>query len=273
MGISQLVSAGVMTTPVGLALKVGKSAATKALDSGLASAKIDTLKGKNQWPTDDSLKGKKTVKQIENTVIPGVNPEYGKLGTVNNCRRATVAYELRRRGINVEARKTMSATGQNDAGMVEALGGGGLLSNTAQSIVGKVTGKTSPLQDYMAKMNKDNKLSETGGWDAIKAAFGSSKAYDKIATEGAEKVFKGLDKQPEGSRGELAVYWLSGGGHSVAYEIIGGKAVIFDTQNGKTYQSPKEMVDAGWATSSSQFTRLDNEKFDKNFVERWVKDA
>ena len=285
--IGQLISAGAMSTPVGVAAVAGQKIVQGVLDSGLASAKIDTLRGKNKWPEDKALAGKKSVKEIESTVVPGVNPDYGSLGTTNNCRRATMAYELRRRGINVEARKTAFASGQTDGGMVRALGEGKNIAGGVgervqtglQGMLSKVSGGRieTPLYDYKKQMKTDNKLSnikdETNLWERFNLATGNPTTIDSYVKDTTKKIFDGLAKQPDGSRGELAVYWLSGGGHSVAYEIIGGKPVIFDTQNGKTYQSPKDLQKAQWATSSAQFTRLDNQEFDKNYVERWVKDA
>lgn len=50
------------------------------------------------------------------------HPEYGNsLGSFMNCRRCTFAYELSRRGYDVQATKTLIGTGQDANGMNQML--------------------------------------------------------------------------------------------------------------------------------------------------------
>ena len=49
-------------------------------------------------------------------------------------------------------------------------------------------------------------------------------------------IIEKLEKEPEGSYGNLMVYWKEGGGHSMFYRIEDGKAVIYDAQSNKKYK-------------------------------------
>ena len=65
--------------------------------------------------------------------------------------------------------------------------------------------------------------------------------------------------------------WLNGGGHSMAYEIVNGKPVIFDTQRQKVF---KDIADLDIYTSRAKdagFTRLDNKDLNTDFLQRWLK--
>lgn len=282
-GIGQLVAQGMLTTPQGQAINIAINSAKKSVDSGVVAAKLDDIKGKNQWKEDKSLSGNKSVNQIQNEVIPGVNPGYGKeFGTINNCRRATVAYELRRRGHNVTARKTAFGTGATDGGMVKAINKdaknltGGLAemaSHGIEAIMNKASkGKANtPLYDYKKSSSEERNLSKPKRLDLFKSRF-SKKTLKEVSKTTTKGMMDGLSKQPDGSRGEVTIWWPSGGGHSIAYEIVNGKPVIFDTQNSRTYTSAKQLEADGYA-GTAYFTRLDNAEFNKDFVERWVKDA
>jgi hypothetical protein len=89
------------------------------------------------------------------------------------------------------------------------------------------------------------------------------------------KVFKSLAKEPNGARGELGVQFMFGGGHSMAWENINRKPVIFDTQNGKRFSNPKDlnMYLRSLHVSQSSYTRLDNAKLNQDFLTRWLANA
>ena len=66
--------------------------------------------------------------------------------------------------------------------------------------------------------------------------------------------------------------WQAGGGHSIAYEIVKGKPVLFDTQSGKKFKTPDEAANFYKINMTKiGFTRLDNKPIDEAWVERWVK--
>lgn len=86
-------------------------------------------------------------------------------------------------------------------------------------------------------------------------------------------ILSSLSKQPNGARGELGMMFKGGGGHSMAWEIVQGKPVIFDTQTGKTYKSALDIAQLSTNLTHSGFTRLDDKALNTNFLMRWVKNA
>lgn len=114
---------------------------------------------------------------------------------------------------------------------------------------------------------------------ASKILYGTSKytkgkgsllgAYTK---EGNVKLAKDmvnkLSSQPD-SRGQLAVYWPFGGGHSMAYEVNGGKVTIIDAQTGHKYTG-QDVEDVFASTTGASFMRLDNLEPNKKALKRYV---
>lgn len=91
----------------------------------------------------------------------------------------------------------------------------------------------------------------------------------------SNEVFDKLSELPNGARGEVGLEWLGGGAHSMAFEIINNKAVIFDCQTGKKYVR-NEFDDKSFDQVISRleklsYTRLDNLVLNDDFLERWVK--
>jgi hypothetical protein len=146
---------------------------------------------------------------------------------------------MRRRGYDVAATKTAMASGQTGIGvriMTKSLNAGTKIPKT-----NKPTGITS--------IFKNKRPSEND-------------------------VFKVLGKQPDGSRGDFQMRWgAMMGGHSVAYEIVKGKPVIFDTQSGKTYQTPAELRALTARAKGFKFNRLDDKDLNSVAITAWVKDS
>ena len=67
--------------------------------------------------------------------------------------------------------------------------------------------------------------------------------------------------------------WFGGGGHSMAWEIVGGKPVIIDNQTGRMYRSVQEFNEVRQNMVDSAITRLDDKSLNTNFLMRWVRDA
>ena len=213
-------------------------------------------KGKAAWGGDAVSLFKKNSKFADKTlsaddivknVMPGINPGYGdKWGTNMNCRRATFAYEMRRRGYDVQATRTSNGQGQTV---------GGLFKATSPS-------KEEQTQGLLAMLRRDADVDY--GTGIGKTGIGGDE----------DSIFGALNKQPERSRGELGVLWkgpmpgIPGGGHSVAYEIINGKAHVFDNQTGKEYK-PGDPVFS--QIESAAFTRLDNVELNDSFLAKWVR--
>lgn len=59
----------------------------------------------------------------------------------------------------------------------------------------------------------------------------------------------------------------------MAWEIVGGKPVIFDTQVRRKYTSLEDIEKLGNNIAEAGFTRLDNKELNEDFLRRWVKNA
>lgn len=191
---------------------------------------------------------------IHKKVVDGINPGFPKgLGTQMNCRRATFAYEMRRRGHDVQATRTPNGNGQTSGGLLNAI---------------DTKGKDISTRNVIKRLGKDDVTDPT---TRHLKAFGKRNGSLRDFKH-PQFLFSDLAKsQPERSRGEITLHWAGGGGHSMAYEIIGGKTHLFDTQSGKHYSSFNEIYNDIGAVKAAGFTRLDNMELDKNFLERWVK--
>lgn len=210
----------------------------KYRDSGRRDAKQT---GDREFKKDPSLAKKMPVSQLHAKVSKPINPGYGEPGTQMNCRRATYAYEMRRRGYDVKATKSKFASGQTIKGVKNA-----------------------------SQIDKNAKFESPWGEKNVSNPhlFMLSSPQKK-----ADLVFDSLKTQPNGARGELAVSWLMGGGHSMSWEVVNKKPVIFDNQNGKMYDSPKAFSEFTPVTTTAAYTRLDNKPINNEFIKRWVTDA
>ena len=177
------------------------------------------------------------VTELHTKVVKPINKDYPDEGTKMNCRRCTVAYEMRRRGMDVKATKSKYASGQTSKGLR-------LATNTKESKYESVWG--------------EKKVTDT-------KTFNASSPQKK-----AELVFSSIGKNPNGARGELGVGWTFGGGHSLAWEVVNNKPIIFDTQNGETYSTPKSFSKFSETIYDAGTTRLDNKPINDEFVRRWV---
>jgi hypothetical protein len=239
---------------------VAAYATSQSINSG--NARRLTEKGKMFVKGSDEITFKKNPKladpnmgidDIYNSVVKPINPNYGQPGTKMNCRRATYAYEMRRRGNDVEATRTTNARGQDLSGHINARTPGG--NNIAPGLMG---------QSY--RMIREEKKG--------KADFKMELYKYKSAATTPANVFNELQNQPHGARGEVELMWRAGGGHSVAWENVKGKVVIFDTQTGDKYTNPDTFWNkAGRNAGEARINRLDNIPLNDDFLLRWVKDA
>jgi hypothetical protein len=207
----------------------------KTNDSGVKIAKTNA---NVRWKENDSLMGKKSIDELYNNVVTPINKDYPGRGTKMNCRRCTFAYEMRRRGIDVKATKSKFATGQDTVGLHEVT-------------VGQFVGKNQSIWGH-------NQISSP-------LAMSTSSASQK-----SKAIFDALGKEPDGSRGELAVGWVIGGGHSMAYEIVNKKPIVFDTQSSIVYQDAHSFTKFGQIVTDAAYTRLDNINLNDDYLRRWA---
>lgn len=232
------------------------------------------------WKKDPSLAKDKSVDEIMNDVVKQVNPDYGSYGTKMNCRRCTFAYEMRRRGNDVSATLTKGGTGQNYAGLNNAVDKNSNMSTRGLGLLkesltfrGDMMGKNAvdfPKFDYRAyrKTLVDENGKKQGNWFSR-----NEKTANAQGLHNATHLYDTLAKQGNGARGELGMMWIMGGGHSMAYEVVRGKTVIFDTQNGKHYPTPDAFTDNMSVIGHMAYTRLDNVDLNDDYLKRWLKDA
>lgn len=181
-----------------------------------------------------------TVDSLQNYVVKPVNPNYPKPGTKMNCRRATMTYEMRRRGYDVTATPSHYATGQH-------------------------------LQGFRtATMTQKKRYESIWGEKEVK---GDKPFYKESPDRRSQLIFDSLKQYPNGARGELGVGWSFGGGHSMAFEIVNNKPVIFDTQSATIFREPASFSKFAATTHSAATTRTDNIQLNDQFLRRWMVNA
>ena len=198
-------------------------------------------------PTDKKTGLKKQVEQkTREEDAKRVNPEYltNPNGAHNNCTNCTMAYELRRRGYEVQAQ--LKSSGRNGV-------------KFAKELFPKSKNKE-------VMMFPDPKKDEDGFLRYMNTY--EQKAYNGSNKELSTKTISALKSEPAGSRGQLLITWNRYGGHSVAYEITNdGKVNIIDGQTGKVYNEKQSeaFLRNGVAT---QYQRLDNVDFDAKKIKK-----
>lgn len=237
--------------------------AYKFADSGDLKVSIDKgkefLKGeefsfkKNMDLADSTL----DADQIFDKVVSRINPEYGSVGSVSNCRRCTFAYEMSRRGYDVKATKTIGGTGQSDFGLYGA--------------THHDDKKYFQLFLQWQKMS-DKELLNLGD-NFIEIERSTEQAKDTLVTKVKLPIFEELSKMPDRARGELSVLWDGvDAAHSMAWEIVNGEPVVFDCQTGKVYKDTTNEL-SPLKIKKAVCTRLDNIELNEDFLRKWVENA
>lgn len=248
-------------------LKAGSQYFDSGQQHALAIRGKEFATGKTHaWKRRESLTNPRMdVSAIQRQVVDPINSEFGAPGTKMNCRRCTFAYEMRRRGNDVMATRSRKATGQNALGVENAITPGLHLPSVTNTGI-------------LTRLNKEKgsgqvtSILANNQWGKNKIGDGTS-YRDLPADMKSNSIFKHLSTQPNGARGELGVGWSSGGGHSMAWEVVHGKPVIFDCQTGERYIHARAFDDFAENVNAAAFTRLDNVKLNDAFLRRWVQDA
>lgn len=82
---------------------------------------------------------------------------------------------------------------------------------------------------------------------------------EKDATTGKFKdIVNQLKSEPEGSHGNIMVFWAMGGGHSMFYQIEDGEPIIYDAQSNKTYDINHIASHVNTSMSGHCFLRTDD---------------
>lgn len=247
---------------------VGGAKLSKMSQSGELNALV--LRGKKVVNRQDSVFNKNDKfsqkfddpKDLLRVVGKDVNPNYNRLGGKMNCRRSTFAYELRRRGYDVEATISSLGVGQNESGYLNAVGAKGRKRFSTESMSKAV----SLGRKVATPIDGDKRLRN------VESAR-LSVAKNKGKEISGDQIKKLLGNQPNGARGEM-VFNQGGFAHSLAYEIVNNKPYAFDTQKGQAY----DLSGNGFAgfqskwgkTKEVSITRLDNVELDEKFLARWA---
>lgn len=156
-------------------------------------------------------------------------------GSNMNCTMCTTAYELRRRGYDVQA--NLSKSGKSPES-VSRFFKNAKIENTEATALN--------LRQKFLKKYYDGELSYE------EANNGALREYVKDIEN---RIVKNWG---EGGRGNLCVRWANGsGGHSMIAEVHKGKLIIKDAQINKVYENPSEILKLT-DISSTKFFRTDD---------------
>ena len=139
-----------------------------------------------------------------------------------NCSLCTLTYELRERGYDVEAKPN------------------GWIDDDL-----KWHDKANTNVDWISTVYENPKSK----------SYGKNGYVDKMTSYDKYDILDDIAKEPAGSRGEIAVFWIGGGGHSVAYTVDENHEItVRDTQTNDTYS----VEDLLKRSEYIRYTRTDN---------------
>ena len=86
------------------------------------------------------------------------------------------------------------------------------------------------------KIHKGSDYVDIGAYTSVE---GNRRLYDiDKAKDSMKKILDQIVAEGEGSRGNLSGIYYSGGGHSMAYEVINGKVLFVEAQFGELHDYP-----------------------------------
>lgn len=220
------------------ASKARENAAKKRIANDEIDPKTGLPKSPKQYTAEEDMKL--------------VNPSRGsgEADIQNNCGYCTLAYDMRRRGYDVTAKKDANGTDPfklyknfyKDAKPPQRV-----VPEAYKDMLKKYENAFSP---YMITTDRD---------------------YSKYQKALINDVQSELLKQGDGARGYLGVRWSgTNSSHSIAYEVRNGKVDVMDAQSGKK----KPLKSYQNIIMSAMYTRLDNatpnyEKIRKEGIHKW----
>jgi hypothetical protein len=200
--------------------------------AGYAAAKTSIYNKDREGCKTDKKTGlllkKKTMSSEEDRAR--VNPSFYNFdaNTKNNCMLCTCAYDLRRRGYEVRAKKASYGYHQKEINAWYP----------------------------KAKLKTINDVPD-----------GKNIIFETTKKETITKVKNELIKQGNGARGNMMIVWKhTTAAHSVAYEVSNNNVTFIDAQCNKTYKDPDSFLKKCAPTFT--YARLDNVDFNtKNIKE------
>lgn len=163
--------------------------------------------------------------------MAAVNPNYEtkNYAYTHNCFNCTMAYELRRRGYDVEASEKLS----NDKMLNTNL--------TVKRVFKDVKMMYASDMGHVETSDVSNRISKILGVSAI-------------SKETIENTKKTMIEMGNGARGILGVTWTAGSGHAVNWEVKNGTVILRDSQTNDVYT----LDDIMSRSNDFYFARLDN---------------
>ena len=234
------------------AVSTGASLASGAIASKIEDRVIKEHGKPHEDPDYEFPEKKKEMSPEKDLAL--VNKGWGDKGTTNNCLFCSAAYELRRRGYDVQAE----------------------ISEDGNSAF--------KMEKYFknAKMDKFFGDQETV---AAKDLFGSKRQ------ENIDTIKNKIAEMPDGARGYLGLSWgrtirtssvnmgpIFVGGHATTWEKVNGQIVIREAQSGRTEPFDSYMFSSKQTStqyeelvaSPTYFMRWDNLEYDKTAISEAV---
>ena len=268
-----LVGAGVAAVLVGYSLAARKYGDSEGMGAAYRAARSQVKYGDTFKP-NPALARKMTPEEVLAHISKDVNPNYRSLGGQMNCRRATFAHELRRRGYDVQATTSAIGYGQNETGMLNALIKGDKNIPTRQS-----------LSSYASAWS-DTGIRTRGAAQDLRVANATRQSLSNLdyfqktsslsSLEGTvtRRLREAFAIHPKGARGEV-VFDFGGFAHSMQWEIFDDGPHIFDSQKGQHFPVVADgiysLMSKWGKPTMADLTRLDNVDLDLEFLSRWVK--
>ncbi len=237
----------------------------KKTDAEYAAAKVDPETGLRL------IRVKKTPAEE----CARVNPLYYANGSdefTHNCPQCSLAFEMRRRGYEVQAapnfvgesgdsffNKVFETKPQRSV-IVESP-----LRTAFSKVFPENEGFTSDeINSFIDKLDRDSedyrKLSTKVTKEYANVKESNGLANKKVV----EGFFSAMSKEPKDSRGSLCCLWGRWtGGHAMSYEVDSkGNPIVYDPQSGRTFSTFEEIKELLSHAISLEYYRLDDLELD-----------
>ena len=193
--------------------------------------------------------------------LKNINPDYdpNDYGTTNNCAWCTAAFDLSRRGYDVEAKAITPDVINTEKVITDWYKGEQLrdMANGASDYINKRVDEKRTHQIYNNLVN--------AGFSPADANTGT------MANLVAEKVKSDILADAKGSNeswGHTLIYWRGtegkqdGGGHDIAYYTKGNDVHFYDCQNGQEYELADIIFASGmiWTNTKTNETIIYNDQ-------------
>lgn len=230
-----------------------KSASEKRLSSNKKTNKVSKL--------DNSIKGwddldpytQSMIKELAAvTVISLASLSFNKLATKKNFKVLKDLYNNRdiKKLEDIPKLKTKMSTEENMKKVNPDYPGPGTTSNCMLC----TTAMAMREKGYDVQANKTlNNGFYTENIDKIWSSEGS---FKKINSRKSKDIISTLEKESDGSYGNLTVFWRLGGGHSVFWKKEGSEVVIYDGQSGEKIKN--DVLLNAIIPNKTQYSRLND---------------